>query len=178
MEAVQKLIPFSTHDLAEQYARIPRLPWWARIALSVARVGIGTLAERSLNQAFDQLSRKLAERAMAVHTLVESIRSGDPADTEIDQNDEIRGQLDGLERELSEWSERISAVPVFEGRALAADASARCVDSARALRLAARELKGAIQAHDANVETLRRVRRDSARSLEEFDEQFSDACGV
>lgn len=174
MEAAQKLVPFTAHDLVEQYARVPRMPWWASVGLKVARIGISALLEHTLNRAYDQLSRRISERAMATQALVDTIRGGEPADVEIDADDALRERLDQVERDLAEMTEILQGMPRFEDRVLASAAADRCVLSVRAFASAARELKGAIQAHDANVATIQRVSRNAARTAEELEKQLSE----
>lgn len=178
MEAAQRLVPFSAYDLANEYARAPRLSVYKRAVMKISRVGVGALLERALTRTFEGFSKRLSERALAIHALVEEIRSGDPSDAEIDPEDVLRRKLDVVEADFASIAEDIEKFPRYGARVLAAEAAERCKLSARAGAAAVRELKGAIQAHDANVAVLRRAARFPARTSADLDAQLSDVFGA
>lgn len=178
MEAAQRLVPFSAYDLANEYARAPRLSVYKRVVMKASRVGVGALLERALTRTFDGFSRRLSERALAIHALVEEIRSGDPSDAEIDPDDDLRRKLDIVEADFASIADDVEKLSRYGARVLAPEAAERCKLSARAAAAEVRELKGAIQAHDANVAALRRAARRAAQTPIDLDAQLDDAFGA
>lgn len=176
MEVAQRTIPFSTYDLAAQYTDPIRLPTWKRAVLRGA-TKIGSLLQGQVVRILDEQSKRLSERAMAVRALAEEIRNAAAGDQELDHEDRLRAKLEHAEAEILLAVGRLDNLEATDGLEPMLSAAARCTASARAVHVALRELKGAIQAHDANISALKRAATKPATTAAELESQLDAAFG-
>lgn len=174
MEAAASIGPFSTSAIVESYAHPPEMPLGWRVALWAA-TRVSTAFDSRLAIELEDFSKRLVERALAMHALRERIEAEEWPTEEIDPDDVARRAFDVAIQSLEELRERLAARPSRSGSDVLIDAKRRCGESVQTIIEEIKILRGAIQAHDANVTAQQRAAQKPARTPEEIDQQLDAA---
>lgn len=143
-----------------------RLRFQRRVAAAVTSIASRLAARLLLHSA-----QRYAQMAIWFRGARDRMEN-EPQDREIDPRDSLRALLDDLEVDLTEaYAEGLECQRELsklgrEGRVFAA--CGRLAQVADELRLEVRAFKGAVQAHDANVNAMQKARR-VATTLEELN---------
>lgn len=167
MNAVAEL-PFSTHELVLANAGAPRVSTWQQMMLSVSRFAPTTLIARYLARQLDTLAQSASGKALVLRGIADQIRERECMEGYIDADDALRALLDGLEADLVSLAALKISLPPGGVNDEVNNAARRFEQSANAAVAEVRDLKGVIQAHDANVEALQRVLRTPATTAGEL----------
>ena len=112
----------------------------------------------------DKIAMSLSAMALAFESLVERVAES-PSDQFIDADDVLYAMLAAQEARLRKTSTELLAywqplnVGFSQRRAAVRLAALRVGEASQAVAVAARNLRGTIQAHDANVSALQQARR-------------------
>lgn len=179
------VLPFGMGDLVRQCAGAVALvsPHSLALALRFAPGAALDLFSGHVVGRVDALARRLSASALSMEALLERIDSTPSAGAPLDPDDGLYRLLRDLETNMREASATVRRewvgldVPASGRRAMIAAAVVRMVASLDMVAETARDLRGAIQAHDANVDAILRASRASGRAAtvpQELDAQLDD----
>ncbi len=174
-------LPYGPGELVRLFAQA-RTPLRLQLASLALRVAPGValdLIGRRLVKSLDRLAVRQSAIAVSLEGLIGRVLET-PEEAELDADDLLNGMLARFERTLRQsavetrsiW--QIAAPPVRSRREAIRLAALRIAVAAEAAADATRELRGAIQAHDANVSAMNRARRP-AHTADELDAHLDAA---
>lgn len=165
-------LPYSPGELVRQCAeaRAPLHEQLAAIVLRKAPQFIVDIVGLYLVGEVDRIAMRLSATTLELESLAERV-SNSPQDSLLDKDDVLYAVLASQEERMRTSADEVRAAwqPLHVGsrrRAAVRIAALRMADAALAAAAAARNLRGVIQAHDANVSAVRQARRVCATPAE------------
>lgn len=179
------VLPFGMGDLVRQCAGAVALvsPRSLALALRFAPGAALDLFSGYVVGRVDALARQLSASALSMEALLERIDAAPSAGEPLDPDDGLHRLLRDLEANMREASASVRCewagldIPASGRRAMIAAAVVRMGASLDMVAETARDLSGAIQAHDANVDAILRASRagqHAATTPKELAAQLDD----